>query len=165
MYHNYSIPNVKLNINPYYVQEKDGKPYVSKHRFTCEAQCMAFNNLLNQMADRPQDYVTERGRVTTNSVEGFHGVALMYRDKRTDLGHTHYVCKRNMSICHKVIVNQKIPIQQTTTQNIGPIWKVLCLLRMGVQIPSDVVTNILQEQRKWQQKCDKRASSDYHHRR
>ena len=46
---------------------------------------MAFDNLLNEMADRPQDYVTERGRVTTNSVEGFHGTALMYRDKRTDL--------------------------------------------------------------------------------
>ena len=101
------MPNVKLNMNPYYVQEKDGEPYVSKHRFTCEAQSVAFNNLLNQMADRPQDYVTERGRVTTNSVEGFHGVALMYRDKRTDLGHTHYVCKTNMSICHKVIANQK----------------------------------------------------------
>lgn len=96
------MPNVKFKMNPYYIQEKDGKPYVSKHRFTCEAQSTAFNNLLNQMADRPQDYVTERGRVTTNSVEGFHGVALMYRDKRTDLGHTHYVCKTNMSICHKV---------------------------------------------------------------
>ena len=132
---------------------------------------VAFNSLLNQMADRPQDYVTERGRVTTNSVEGFHGVALMYRDKRTDLGHTHYVCKTNMSICHKVIANQKDnTIMQTkcttnTKQNVGPIWKVLCLLRMGVQVPSDVVTNILQEQQKWQLKCDRRATQDYHHKR
>ena len=94
-----------MNLVPY-IQEKDGKPYISKHRFTCEAQAVVFNNLLNQMADRPQDYVTERGRVTTNSVEGFHGIALMYRDKRTDLGHSHYVCKTNMSICHKVIANQ-----------------------------------------------------------
>ena len=58
--------------------------------------------LLEQMAQHPQDYVTSRGRVTTNAVEGFHGLALMYRDKRTDLGHCHYVCKTNMAICHKV---------------------------------------------------------------
>lgn len=51
---------------------------------------------------RPQDYVTDNGRMTTNTVEGFHGLALMYRDKRTDLGHTHYICKTNMAICHKV---------------------------------------------------------------
>lgn len=54
------------------------------------------------MAARPQDYVSLGGRMTTNSVEGFHGLALMYRDKRTDLGHTHYVCKTNMAVCHKV---------------------------------------------------------------
>ena len=40
--------------------------------------------------------------MTTNSVESFHGLALMYRDKRTDLGHTHFICKTNMAICHKV---------------------------------------------------------------
>ena len=54
------------------------------------------------MAQRPQDYVSHRGRTTTNTVEGFHGLALLYRSKRTDLGHTHYVCKTNMAICHKV---------------------------------------------------------------
>ena len=54
------------------------------------------------MAARPQDYVPLGGRMTTNTVEGFHGLALMYRDKRTDLGHTHYVCKTNMAVCHKV---------------------------------------------------------------
>ena len=54
------------------------------------------------MADKPQDYVSTSGRMTTNSVEGFHGLALMYRDKRTDLYHAHYTCKTNMAICHKV---------------------------------------------------------------
>ena len=54
------------------------------------------------MSKKPQDYVSERGRTTTNAVEGFHGIALRYRSKRTDLGHTHYVCKTNMAICHKV---------------------------------------------------------------
>jgi len=54
------------------------------------------------MAERPQDYVSSQGRMTTNTVEGFHGLALMYRDKRTDLGHTCYVYKTNMAVCHKV---------------------------------------------------------------
>ena len=45
--------------------------------------------------------------MTTNTVEGFHGLALMYRDKRTDLEHTHYVCKTNMAVCHKVRMLQQ----------------------------------------------------------
>lgn len=85
------------------LQEKDdGTSYSSKHRFSCQAQADGFKSLLEGMASRPQDYVSARGRLTTNAVEGFHGLALMYRDKRTDLGHTHYVCKTNMAICHKV---------------------------------------------------------------
>ena len=54
------------------------------------------------MSAVPQDYVSDHGRQTTNTVEGFHGMALVYRGKRTDLCHTHYVCKTNMAICHKV---------------------------------------------------------------
>jgi len=54
------------------------------------------------MSARPQDYVSDHGRMTTNAVEGFHGLALVYRDKRTDLEHLHYSCKTNMAICHKV---------------------------------------------------------------
>ena len=77
-------------------------PYTSDHKFTCKAQADLFKEHLETMADRPQDYVSARGRTTTNAVEGFHGLALMYRDKRTDLGSYHYMCKTNMSICHKV---------------------------------------------------------------
>ena len=43
--------------------------------------------LPKSMAARAQDYVSLRGHMTTNTVEGFNGLA---RDKRTDLGHTHY---------------------------------------------------------------------------
>ena len=43
-------------------------------------------------------------RQRPDAVEGFHGLALLYRGKRTDLGHQHYVCKTNMAICHKVCV-------------------------------------------------------------
>ena len=81
---------------------KDGTPYRSKHTFTCFAQADALKRLFEEMAAHPQDYVSERGRLTTNTVEGFHGLALLYRDKKTDLGHAHYTCKTNMSICHKV---------------------------------------------------------------
>lgn len=73
-----------------------------KNGFTCKAQVDGFRVLLQDTADRPQDYVTHNGRMTTNSVEGFHGLALMYGGKRTDLGCKHYECKTNMAICHKV---------------------------------------------------------------
>ena len=55
------------------------------------------------MAVRAQEYITPEGRVTTNSVEGFHGLALKYCSKRVDLQHAHYTCKTNMAICPKVI--------------------------------------------------------------
>ena len=61
-----------------------------------------FKSLLEEMSAVSQDYVSDHGRLTTNTVEGFHGMALVYRGKRTDLCHTHYVCKTNMAICHKV---------------------------------------------------------------
>lgn len=76
--------------------------YSTKHKFTCAAQCEGFLELLQSMAEHPQDFISTEGRMTTNTVEGFHGLALLYWDKRTDLGHTHYVCKTNMAICHKV---------------------------------------------------------------
>ncbi len=84
-------------------QEKDGKPYHVKSGFTCKAQVDGFIDLLHSMAEKPQDYVSPGGSLTTNTVEGFHGLALMYRDKRTDLGHKHHVYKSDKGICHKVL--------------------------------------------------------------
>ena len=81
---------------------EDGTPYKGKHTFTCRAQVEGFKALFEEMAARPQDYVSDHGRLTTNTVEGFHGLALLYRDKRTDLMHTHYVSKTNMAVCRKV---------------------------------------------------------------
>ena len=80
----------------------DGKPYQVKNRFTCKGQEEGFLELLELMSQRPQDYITIGSRKTTNAVEGFHGLALMYREKRVDLGHEHYVCKTDMALCHKV---------------------------------------------------------------
>ena len=74
---------------------EDGTQYTSDQKFTCKAQADGFKALLDNMAARPQDYVSDRGRLTTNSVEGFHGLALLYRGKRTDLGHMH-MCARQI---------------------------------------------------------------------
>ena len=53
------------------------------------------------MAGKPQEYITTTGKVTTNAVEGFHGLAPKYCSKRIDLLTTHYCCKTNMGMCHK----------------------------------------------------------------
>ena len=84
--------------------DEDGTAFKSKHFFNCKAQANSFRALLDTMAASPQDYVSDHGRLTTNAVEGFHGLALIYRGKKTDLGHKHYVCKTNMAICHKVFI-------------------------------------------------------------
>ena len=81
----------------------DGSPYSTSKPLKCKEQSDAFLHLLESMVKRPQEYVTPEGRVTTNSIEGFHGLALKYRGKRVDLNHSHYVCKTNMAICHKVL--------------------------------------------------------------
>ena len=47
---------------------------------------------------------------------------LKYRGKQIDLLSNHYRCKTNMAVCHK---------------NLGPIWKLICLCEMGVDIPED----------------------------
>ena len=91
-----------MHLHIFLFQEKDGKPYQARHTFTCKAQADGFKELLTTMANKPQDYVTPSGRMTTNTVEGFHGLALMYRGKQTDLEHTHYTCKTDMAVCHKV---------------------------------------------------------------
>ena len=97
----------------------DDKPYATKSPLLCTMQSDAFLELLKTMADKPQEYITPTCKGTTNSVEGFHGLALKYCGKRIDLGPAHYRCKTNMAVCHK---------------NLGPIWKLICLCEM-VQEP------------------------------
>ena len=113
------------------------------------------------MAARPQDYVSDHGRLTTNTVEGFHGLALMYRSKRTDLGHVHYACKTNMAICHKASNIQKLMyMTHCTLQNHGPIWKVFVLQRMGVDIPHAAVESIVKAQEQWNKSCTSRSTKE-----
>ena len=106
--------------------------------------------------------MSDRGRLTTNSVEGFHGLALVYRDKRTDLCHTHYVCKTNMAICHKVGNIWSAKIFRIFFFILGPIWKVFCLVEMGMDIPAAA---ILKEQEQWETEKLRRSSKDNVHKR
>jgi len=47
-------------------------------------------------------------------------------------------------------------------QNLGPVWKVLCCLSMGIDIPtSSAVSNILEEQSVWEEKRVKRSDKEY----
>ena len=59
-------------------ENENRSPYSVKIPLTCPVQGEAFKKLLEgmHMAGRPQEYVTPNGKVTTNSVEGFHGLAL-----------------------------------------------------------------------------------------
>ena len=72
----------------------DGKPYSTNKPLQCTEQSEAFLQLLNEMAKKPHEYITPEGRVTTNSIEGFHGLAVKYCGKRVDLHHHHYTCKQ-----------------------------------------------------------------------
>ena len=48
-------------------------PYKAEHGFTCKAQVAGFKAVIEDMSSHPQDYVSDHG---SNSVEGFHGLAL-----------------------------------------------------------------------------------------
>ena len=97
----------------------------------CPVQGTAFKQLMEGMAKRPQEYVTPNGKVITNSIEGFYGLPLKCGNKCTDLKHAHYCCKTNMDICHK---------------NLGPLWKLIALHKMGVDIPAEAVGFMAREQ-------------------
>ena len=77
-HHDKVCRNLLLNSHNVIFIGFNGEPYQSKHGFTCKAQADKFKDLLQQMASRPQDYVSLGGQMTTNAVEGFHGLALMY---------------------------------------------------------------------------------------
>ena len=122
--------------------------YLTKSPLICCVQSEVLEKLLISMADKPQEYITTTGKVITNSVEGFHGTALKYRGKRIDLLNTHYCCKTNMAVCHK---------------NLGSIWKLIYLCKMGVDIPEDVLSTILNEQKVWEQSLERRNQSKHYH--
>ena len=118
------------------------------HPSFCSVQSDAFEKLLISMTEKPQEYITTTGKVTTNAVEGFHSLALKYCGKRIDILSTHYCCKTNMAVCHK---------------NLGPIWKLICLCEMSVDIPEDALSTILNDQKLWEHSRERRNQSKHHH--
>ena len=50
-------------------------------------------------------------------------------------------------------------------QNIGPVWKALCCMMMGVPVPIQALNNILEEQRLWEQHRVQRSRKENIHKR
>lgn len=61
---------------------EDGKLYTTKHAFSYPDQLNAFKTLLENMVTKADKYISTDGRQTNNTSEGYHGIALSYRDKR-----------------------------------------------------------------------------------
>ena len=137
------VVRIVVSYNNIHTQEKDGKPYHVKNGFTCKAQVHGFRELLHTMAEKvlythiynihihkyTNTYVTLVAYLASglcfcwwlhddNAVEGFHGLALMYCDKRTDLG---YVCKSNMGICHNSLTLIELPSLEPWFHLEGPM--------------------------------------------
>ena len=72
---------------------ENGDPFTSQYKFTCMAQVEGFMALLKEMSGRPQDYVSDHGRLTTNTVEGFHGL-VSTTGSLYSLQHFLGICKR-----------------------------------------------------------------------
>ena len=51
-----------------------------------------------------------------------------------------------MAICHK---------------NLGPLWKLIILCEMGVDIPAEAVEFMLKKQKTWKKLREKRNKADY----
>lgn len=112
----YSNNHANCTFHP---KEVDGKPYSSPIFFDCLVQKSALEKLVHTMAENPEEFISTSGPVTTNIAEGFHGLALMYRDKKAPLKARHYKVKTDMAFLHK---------------NIGPKWKLEFLKRVKVPV-------------------------------
>ena len=62
------------------------------------------------------------GRVTNNIPERYHGITLMYRNKKIDLGSIHYKCKTNMLIRNKVTNNMAISLTEIITGTLHELF-------------------------------------------
>ena len=49
------------------------------------------------------------------------------------------------------------------TQNLGPVWKLLCLMSMGVSVPAAAAQGIIEEQQQWVKSRQQRSSKEYIH--
>ena len=49
-----------------------------------------------------------------------------------------------------------------TSKNIGPLWKAVCFWKMGVDVPQQAITTLLQEHVAWEKQISKRSTPEYH---
>ena len=76
----------------------------------CPEQLKKFTDIMQKVANKPEEYINPAGKFTTNVAEAFHSLALKYRDKRIYLGHKHYCMKTDMAILHKVKLENSVII-------------------------------------------------------
>ena len=127
----------------YHVEKyNDSTPYSTKHchRLACAEQAQAFQELLQNMSE---EYVKSKGKLTTNSIEGLHGLELKYQNKRTDLNTIHYCCKTNRATCHK---------------NLGPICILICKCETCIDVLQNAIKYMLSEQNAWSSQRKRRNS-------
>ena len=80
------------------------------------------------MVANSQEYIINTSKVPTKIIEVFCGLALKFFGKQTNLFHSHCCCKTNMTVCHK---------------NLSPIWKIVCLCEIRIDIPMIAISAIL----------------------
>ena len=147
----------------YGAQERDGKPYKSKHWFTCLAQAEPFNDLLKAMANKttfppgaePQQMLW-KGSMAWHWSTGTSVLTWV----------THTTCARQ--IC-QFATRCKLQFctyyKNSYIQNLGPIWKLLCCGTMRVDIPAAAVEEVLKEHRAWENQRQNRTEEEYHYKR
>ena len=64
-----------------------------------------------------------------------------------------------MVICHKVF--NTYSLCDCFTQNLGSLWKIICLWEMGVDIPQAAVVATIKEHTKWHRQQQKRGTPEY----
>jgi len=127
----------------------------------CVEQSGAFSRLLQEIAKHPQDYSTPQERVTIDSIEGFHGLALKYHGKKVDFHHSHYACKTSMAICHKEIaIIALFTISVYHSEHWSPVEGGMPV-EMGVDVPAPGVMIIMKELTNRQRLHTRRGTSEY----
>ena len=85
---------------------------------------------------------------------------LMYRTKRTDLGHSHYICMTNMSIRYAHMYKAYY------IRTMGPcIWKLLCCSEAGLDMPVFAAEKTLAEHKDWDKQRQKRCGDEFYEKR
>jgi len=127
-------------------KEVDGKPYHSEKIFSCSAVFSKMKEVIEEVINNADDYLSSHGRVTTNVCEAMGGLAIHYRNKMIPLRSTHYSLKTNAAFLHK---------------NVGPAWKMEVLKRLHLEPAPDLEALINKVHAEHLHQKTKRSSPDY----